>query len=106
MLHASGGSDYGGHGSTVRSSDQDAVLRFIDHGEGRLMTDDSRSETTFDLVKTLTELPGPTGHEDAVQAWIETRWGSFCSEVRRTRVGNVLARVGGEGERCLFLAHA
>ena len=51
----------------------------------------------FALVKELTELPGPTGHEDAVQDWIADRWSSFAHEVRRTRVDNVLARIGGSG---------
>lgn len=63
-------------------------------------------EPLFDLVRTLCELPGPIGHEDAVQDWIVDRWGSFATDVRRTRVNNVLARVGGSGKRLLILAHA
>jgi endoglucanase len=62
-------------------------------------------DSLFDLVKTLTELPGPVGHEDAVQDWLAERWATF-PEVRRTRVGNVLARVGGSGPRLVLLAHA
>jgi tetrahedral aminopeptidase len=60
----------------------------------------------FELVKTLSELPGPTGHEDAVQDWIEHRWSTFAQEVRRTRVNNVLARIGGAGSRLVIVAHA
>lgn len=60
----------------------------------------------FSLVKELTELPGPTGHEDAVQDWIEARWKTFASDVRRTGVDNVLARVGGSGPRLVLIAHA
>ena len=60
----------------------------------------------FDLVKTLTELPGPVGHEDAVQDWLAGHWGGFAEEVRRTRVGNVLARVGGSGRRLAIMGHA
>jgi endoglucanase len=60
----------------------------------------------YDLVKTLCELPGPVGHEDAVQDWIAERWGAFCSEVKRTRVDNVIARVGGSGPRLLIMGHA
>jgi endoglucanase len=60
----------------------------------------------FSLVKELTELPGPTGHEDAVQDWIEARWSTFASDVRRTRVDNVLAKVGGTGPRLVLVAHA
>ena len=60
----------------------------------------------FDLVRTLTQLPGPSGHEDRVQDWLAERWGRFSPEVRRTRVGNLLARVGGDGPRLLIAAHA
>ncbi|MDP9368304.1 MAG: M42 family peptidase [Chloroflexota bacterium] len=60
----------------------------------------------FDLVKTLTELPGPVGYEDAVLDWLEIRWGGCSQEVRRTRVDNVLARIGGSGRRLLIMGHA
>lgn len=59
----------------------------------------------FDLVKELTELPGPTGLEDRVQDWIADRWSRFA-ETRRTRVNNVLAHVGGSGPRLALVAHA
>lgn len=62
-------------------------------------------ETVFDVIQVLTELPGPVGFEDAVQDWIEDRWQGF-SEVRRTRVNNVLAKVGGSGQKLMFMAHA
>ena len=60
----------------------------------------------FDLVKELSELAGPTGHEDPVQDWLAERWSRFASEVRRTRVNNILARVGGAGPRLALVAHA
>jgi endoglucanase len=60
----------------------------------------------YALVKELTELPGPTGHEDAVQDWIEERWSGFAQEVRRTKVNNILARAGGSGPRLVLVAHA
>ena len=59
----------------------------------------------YDLVKTLCELPAPVGHEDAVQDWLAERWGRFA-EVRRTRVDNVLAKVGGSGPRLIVTGHA
>jgi tetrahedral aminopeptidase len=68
--------------------------------------DDAGSSDLFDLVKTLTELPGPVGHEDAVQDWLADRWAGFCGEVRRTGVNNVLARVGGSGKRLAIVGHA
>lgn len=66
---------------------------------------DHESET-FDLIKTLTELPGPTGHEDAVQDWLYARWGAVAVTIRRTRVNNILARIGGTGPRLAIMAHA
>jgi tetrahedral aminopeptidase len=63
-------------------------------------------DCVFELVKELSEIPGPTGHEDAVQDWLADRWGSFAREVRRTRVDNVLAYVGGAGPRLALVAHA
>jgi putative aminopeptidase FrvX len=65
-----------------------------------------RPEIVFDLVKVLSELPGPTGHEDPVQDWLVGRWSRFAKDVRRTRVNNVLARVGGSGTRLALVAHA
>jgi tetrahedral aminopeptidase len=61
--------------------------------------------TIYELVKTLCDLPGPIGQEDAVQDWIVDRWSSL-GEVQRTRVNNVLVKVGGEGPRLLLMAHA
>ncbi|MCA9878705.1 MAG: M20/M25/M40 family metallo-hydrolase [Thermomicrobiales bacterium] len=60
----------------------------------------------FALVKELSEIPGPIGHEDPVQDWAATNWGAFSQDVRRTRVDNVLARVGGSGKKLVFVAHA
>jgi endoglucanase len=60
----------------------------------------------FELIKELSELPGPSGHEDAVQDWIASRWATFTPDVRSTRVNNILARVGGSGPRLVFVAHA
>jgi tetrahedral aminopeptidase len=60
----------------------------------------------FALVKELSELPGPTGHEDAVQDWLVGRWSEIAAEVRRTRVNNILARIGGNGPRLVLVAHA
>ena len=67
--------------------------------------DGGRDDELFSLIQTLTELPGPTGHEDAVQDWVAGRWAAL-GEVRRSRVGNVLVRVGGQGPRIVLAAHA
>ncbi len=49
----------------------------------------------FELLKTLTELPGMIGHEDPVQEFLLERWQPHCEWVRLTKVGNVIAKVGG-----------
>jgi endoglucanase len=67
------------------------------------MTDPAR---IFTLVKTLTELPGPIGHEDAVQDWIVDAWQPLATSVERTRVNNIVAHIGGSGPRLLIQAHA
>lgn len=61
---------------------------------------------TFELLKTLTELPGPIGHEDTVQDWLVDTWTPLASSVERTRVNNVVAHIGGSGPRLLIQAHA
>jgi len=38
----------------------------------------------FELVKTLTELTGPVGYEDAVQQWVADAWRARGLEVART----------------------
>jgi putative aminopeptidase FrvX len=70
------------------------------------MTEENGGAKLFDLVKTLTELPGPVGAERAVQDWLVERWGGFATEIRRTRVDNVLARIGGQGPRLAIVGHA
>jgi tetrahedral aminopeptidase len=60
----------------------------------------------FALLQELTELPGPIGHEDAVQDWLVADWGTRTARVERTRVNNVVAHVGGSGPRLLIQAHA
>lgn len=65
-----------------------------------------RCIVVFELVKTLSELPGPTGHEDPVQDWLVERWSRCAKEVRRTKVNNVLAHIGGTGPRLAIVAHA
>jgi putative aminopeptidase FrvX len=64
------------------------------------------ARSLFALVQELTELPGPIGHEDAVQDWIAADWEPRAQTVARTRVNNVVAHVGGRGPRLLIQAHA
>jgi endoglucanase len=59
----------------------------------------------FDLVKTLTEIPGPVGQEEQVHEWCAEHWSGFAEHVEITSVGNVVARVGGSGPSLIVLAH-
>jgi tetrahedral aminopeptidase len=60
----------------------------------------------FELIKELTELPGPVGQEGVVVNHVEELWQAEGAETRRTKVGNLLARVGGKGPKLLLVAHA
>jgi len=60
----------------------------------------------FDLIKTLTELTGPVGQEAAVLDTVERLWQEAGASTERTRVGNVLGRVGERGPHILMAAHA
>ena len=60
----------------------------------------------FNLIKTLTEMSGPIGQEDAVLDYVETLWQAEGITTERTRIGNLLGRVGGEGKKLLLVAHA
>ena len=60
----------------------------------------------FNLLKTLCELPGPGGDEAPVQNYLQEHWHERVESIQRTRVGNVIARVGGHGPRLVMAAHA
>lgn len=60
----------------------------------------------FELIRTLTELSGPVGQEGVVLDFIEQLWREQGATLQRTRVGNVLARVGGAGPKVVLVAHA
>ncbi|MDA1096968.1 MAG: M20/M25/M40 family metallo-hydrolase [Chloroflexi bacterium] len=60
----------------------------------------------FELVKTLTEIFGPTGYEDAVQDWLARRWRELGLEVQTDKLGNLLAKLGGTGPKLLIGGHA
>jgi endoglucanase len=60
----------------------------------------------FNLIKELTELPGPVGQEGVVLDHIEAIWREAGATTERTRIGNVVARAGGAGPKVLLIAHA
>jgi putative aminopeptidase FrvX len=57
------------------------------------------------LLRTLCDLAGPTGQEDAVLDWVAGEWAGR-GEVRRSAVGNLTLRLPGPGPRVLLCAHA
>ena len=60
----------------------------------------------FNLLKTLCELPGPGGDEGPVHDFLEARWAPRARSIRRTRVNNLIAEMGGVGPRLLIAGHA
>lgn len=58
-----------------------------------------------ELLRTLCELPGPTGQEEAVTDWVAGQW-EGRGKVTRTPVGNLFLHIPGPGPRVLLAAHA
>ena len=60
----------------------------------------------FDLLKRLTEIPGPTGMEGAVQAALRELWEPHAERIWMTPVGNLHAQIDGRGPKMLLAGHA
>jgi endoglucanase len=60
----------------------------------------------FEALKKYTELAGPTGYEQRVQEEFTRDLEPYVESVRRTNVGNVVARVGGSGRKVVVFGHA
>ncbi|HYI14147.1 MAG TPA: M20/M25/M40 family metallo-hydrolase [Thermomicrobiales bacterium] len=60
----------------------------------------------FETLKTLMEIPGPTGRERPVMDWLREAWEPKVERVWSSRVGNLLAHVGGQGPKLLIQGHA
>lgn len=65
-----------------------------------------KNDSVFEVVRQVTELPGPIGQEQPVQQWAKLRWENWCETVGIDRVGNLLAFVGGQGPRVIVDAHS
>jgi putative aminopeptidase FrvX len=63
------------------------------------------SDTMFDLMRDVLEIPGPTGQEEAVRVWLRERWQGRMAAWREDPVGNIVCRVGGSGPKLLVQAH-
>ena len=62
-----------------------------------------------ELLKRLTETPGPSGMEGRVAEVVEASWGPLVDDVKRDRVGSLIAAKYGEGgeprPKLLLAAH-
>jgi tetrahedral aminopeptidase len=61
---------------------------------------------TYQTLKTLMEIPGPTGREQRVMDWLREAWQDKTQRVWSSKVGNLLAHVGGNGPKLLIQGHA
>ncbi len=68
------------------------------------MTANQDQAFDFDLLKTLCELPGIAGREDAVRAVVRERMSSLCDEISVDRLGNVVGIKRGSGGPTVMLA--
>jgi endoglucanase len=63
----------------------------------------------FELIKELTEIVAPCGQEAAITARMQALWDEAGLRTERTRLGNVLGRMGGgargDGKKLLLAAH-
>jgi len=60
----------------------------------------------YNLIKELTELAGPVGHEQEVQQYMVDHLSDVTDEIRTTPIGNVIAHLGGTGKKLVIEAHA
>lgn len=67
------------------------------------MTNNSNS---FEIMRELMEIPGPTGQETRVMDWLRQRWEPKVERLWTARGGNLFAHVGGSGPKLLIEGHA
>jgi len=60
----------------------------------------------FDIIKELTEIAGPIGHEDIIQQNIVNYITDYVEEISITPIGNLIAHVGGSGKKLVIETHA
>ncbi len=60
----------------------------------------------FDLIRTLTDLPGVAGHEDRIIGYVRHRFEQMTDQVTVDGIGNVIAKAGDpSGPRVMLFAH-
>lgn len=68
------------------------------------MTAETTLPFDFDLLKTLCEIPGVAGREDAVRAFVQERMREVVDDVTVDRMGNVIGKRQGSGGPTVMLA--
>ena len=63
------------------------------------------ARTAEELLSTLCAIPGPTGQEDEVLAWVRREW-EGRGELSQSPIGNLYLRIPGPGPRVILAAHA
>ncbi|MDA0142335.1 M42 family metallopeptidase [Solirubrobacter deserti] len=58
-----------------------------------------------EVLAAFCAVPAPSGAESGLADLLQRRWSERGADVRRDRVGNLVARVGGEGPQVLVQAH-
>lgn len=90
----------GAKAGTPGSADEEAKTKNPSTGGGSKTDDLSAggrsSQALVQLLKDLSELPGPSGQEDAVAIRIGEALEPYCHEVRRDSFGNVIGLARGE----------
>lgn len=94
-------------GGRVEADAYEAFTATTPHARGARLPAPAGEEAgrMEDLLRTLCELPGPTGQEEAVTHWVARQW-EGRGEVWRTPVGNLFLHIPGPGPRVLLAAHA
>ncbi len=57
------------------------------------------------LLKTLTGINAPSGHEEFVRDFIEKEIKNYCDDVKTDSLGNLVAHKKGAGRKIMFAAH-
>lgn len=69
------------------------------------MSEQHTADPLLSLLRAACGIAGPTGHEEAVRAWLRGRWQQRMECWEEDAVGNIVCKVGGSGPRLLIQAH-
>jgi endoglucanase len=64
------------------------------------------AEGLFDLLKKLSETPGPVGREEKVQRMVKSHLKKYGAQISQDKIGNLVATLDGTGEHFAIVAHA